>query len=122
MFITYGEQTGFVGELWQKTTALHDYSLRNHDHAGDQPDQNDTLAGSFGSALELQRVADSVPAILGNAAQSQDRDRHRDRLESNRQEMETHKPQCETRIMTRQGTVTHYLKVSLLHYNYTFKY
>lgn len=83
LFVTHGEQVGFVGELWEQTAAFHDYGLWNHDHTGNQPNQNNTLAGSFGSALELQGVADSIPAILGNAAQCQNRYRHRDCLEDN---------------------------------------
>lgn len=106
LLITDGEQAGFVGELWEQTAAFHDNGLWNHDDAGNQPDQNDTLAGSFGSTLELQGVADSVPAILGNAAQCQNRYRHRDCLEDNSERMESQKPQCGT-IMARQRTYTY---------------
>lgn len=84
MFITHSKENGLVGELRQQlrqqAVTLHDNSLGNHDHTGDKPDQDDAPARPFRSALELQRVADSIPPVLGNATEGQHGYRHRDCL------------------------------------------
>ena len=79
MFVTHGEEAGLVGELWV-LAALHDDGLGDHDDAGHHPDEDDGLARPLGRALEHERVTDGIPAVLGDAAQSQDRDGHRDGL------------------------------------------
>lgn len=80
VLVTHREQAGLIGEFREQAAALHNNGLRNHDDTGHHPDEDDALASPLGCALEHQWVADSVPAVLGNAAQSQDGHRHRDCL------------------------------------------
>lgn len=72
MFVTHCEQAGFVCELRQQAAALHHNSLRDHDDTRHNPDNHNALAGPPGCALEQQWVADSIPAVLGNATQRED--------------------------------------------------
>jgi len=82
VLVAHREQAGLVGELGQQTGALHDDGLRHHDGAGHQPDEHDALARALSRALEHQRVANGVPAVLGDAAQGQHRHGHGNGLET----------------------------------------
>lgn len=69
MFITHCEQAGLVCEFRQQAAALHHNSLRDHNNARHNPDDNNTLASPLGCTLEHQWVADSIPSVLGNTTQ-----------------------------------------------------
>lgn len=69
VFITHCEQAGLVCEFRQQAAALHHDSLRDHDDARHNPDDNNALTSPLGCTLEHQRVTNGIPTILGNATQ-----------------------------------------------------
>lgn len=71
MLITHCEQAGLICEFRQQAAALHHNGLGDHDDARHDPDDNNALARPLGCTLEHQRVADRIPAVLGDAAQRQ---------------------------------------------------
>lgn len=76
MFITHGEQARLISQLGQQAAALHHDGLRDHDDTRHNPYDDNTLASPLGRALEHQGMADSIPTVLGDATQCQDRYRN----------------------------------------------